>query len=274
MGENSKENVPNNKENDNINQEQEPVLPEMQPTIINTPEPLEKDFINIIEDISTNKQQTLNIKSPKSSLTLCASKNIFALPKTNTSPLRPLPSTSHNATTSRFFNTPCTIEIPTLFQLCITQLNKSSISLSAYTIPKTNQQTENAEANSADLSTPDSLTSAPPSYSFVLRQMDLRRRPRLLGTFIPSPSFIAKPPPPTYATAFDIYVDNPIPPPPRIYNYGFTSMPVICPECGYTGMIVCTAAVQVDLQAIDLGRVLRESSPRSVGTARSMPSCC
>ncbi|XP_013141912.1 PREDICTED: uncharacterized protein LOC106105955 [Papilio polytes] len=248
MGENSKEKLPRNKDNDNtdINEDQLPVLiPEAQPTTLNIPAPLENVSSNIPEETTTNKQQPLSIKSPKSSLTLCVSKNIL-LPKTKSNSLiRPLPSTSYSATTSRFLNTPCTMEMPTLFQLCVSQLNKSSISLSAYTNPRVTQASENAEAISADLSTPDSLTSAPPSYSFVLRQMDLRRRPRLLGTFIPSPSFIAKPPPPTYATAFDIYVDNPIPPPPRMYNYGFTSMPVICPECGYTGMSMITARVTV-----------------------------
>ncbi|KAI5639299.1 LITAF-like zinc ribbon domain-containing protein [Phthorimaea operculella] len=91
------------------------------------------------------------------------------------------------------------------------------------------------------LNTPDSLTSAPPSYSFVLRQTAAmaRRRPRHMGTFIPSPSFVTKTPPPNYAQAFDIYVDTPVRHTHRHrvnYTFGFAPMPVICPECGYTGL--------------------------------------
>lgn len=93
-------------------------------------------------------------------------------------------------------------------------------------------------SKSPEISAPDSLTSAPPSYSFVLRQMNAHRRPRFMGTFIPSPSFILHTPPPNYAQAFDIYMDNPIPQtqPPRSYNFGFHPMVAMCPECGFTGV--------------------------------------
>ncbi|KAJ0169709.1 hypothetical protein K1T71_014894 [Dendrolimus kikuchii] len=71
------------------------------------------------------------------------------------------------------------------------------------------------------------------------------RRPRLMGTFIPSPSFVQHTPLPNYATAFDIYVDNPIAPPPptRVYAFGFTSMPVVCHECGFTGKTVIRSKI-------------------------------
>ncbi|XP_011553630.3 uncharacterized protein LOC105385022 [Plutella xylostella] len=107
-----------------------------------------------------------------------------------------------------------------------------------------NSRIRRSMEKSPELSAPDSLTSAPPSYSFVLRQMAARaRRPRLMGTFIPSPSFITHTPPPNYANAFDIYVDNPPPPPVRVYTYGFTPQLVICPDCGYTGMTVIKAKI-------------------------------
>lgn len=101
------------------------------------------------------------------------------------------------------------------------------------------------ETLTPDLSAPSSLTSAPPSYSFVLRQMNARRRPRFMGTFIPSPSFIQHTPPPNYAQAFDIYVDNPLPQaqPPRTFNFGFHPMVAMCPECGYTGVTTVNSKV-------------------------------
>ncbi|KAG6462383.1 hypothetical protein O3G_MSEX013222 [Manduca sexta] len=132
----------------------------------------------------------------------------------------------------------------TLFLQALSKLNESSISIAIInhiksTQPSVTSKIINTEKKAAYLSPPDSLTSAPPSYSFVLRQMAARRRPRLMGTFIPSPSFVQHTPPPTYATAFDIYVDNSIPPPPpRTYSLGFASMPVLCPECGFTGMTI------------------------------------
>ncbi|CAK1592329.1 unnamed protein product [Parnassius mnemosyne] len=196
-----------------------------------------------------------NLCSPSSSLSLSFSNKKFSSSVPTTS--QPLRISLHDAS-SVLQNTPNkSIKLPTLFQLCLSKLNESSISIStfkniyavrSYFEAPSKQITckiDNVRETSAGLCTPNSLTSAPPSYSFVLRQMNLRRRPRFMGTFIPSPSFILRPPPPNYATAFDVYVDSPIPPPPIVYNYGFTSMPVICPECGYAGMSMITSRVTV-----------------------------
>lgn len=136
---------------------------------------------------------------------------------------------------------PC--QPPTLFIQALSKLNESSISLAVISKLKSSPL-GNGPLQSGEITPPDSLASAPPSYSFVLRQMAARRRPRLMGTFIPSPSFVQHTPPPNYATAFDIYVDNPAPPPPtRVYNFGFASMPTVCPECGYAGMTVVTTKI-------------------------------
>ncbi|CAB3240941.1 unnamed protein product [Arctia plantaginis] len=116
----------------------------------------------------------------------------------------------------------------TLFLQALSKLNESSLNFSLLNYLQSNLGKITWQAG--DITPPDSLTSAPPSYSFVLRQMAARRRPRLMGTFIPSPSFVQHTPPPTYATAFDIYIDPGPPPPPRVYTFGFTSMPVVCPE--------------------------------------------
>ncbi|XP_028160977.1 uncharacterized protein LOC114353259 [Ostrinia furnacalis] len=140
-----------------------------------------------------------------------------------------------------------------LFLQALSKLNESSLSMAVMNHFKTTQPNTSGQTmgqtywrKSAEISPPDSLASAPPSYSFVLRQMAVRRRPRIVGTFIPSPSFVQHTPPPNYAAAFDIYVDNPIPPPPtRVYNFGFTSMPVVCPDCGYTGMTVVTSKITI-----------------------------
>lgn len=132
---------------------------------------------------------------------------------------------------------------PTLFIQALSKLNESSLSLAVINTLKASPLRD-GQLNSGEITPPDSLTSAPPSYSFVLRQMAARRRPRLMGTFIPSPSFVQHTPPPNYATAFDIYVDNPAPPPPaRVYNFGFTSTLTVCPECGYAGMTVVTTKI-------------------------------
>ncbi|XP_075989945.1 uncharacterized protein LOC142985578 [Anticarsia gemmatalis] len=128
-----------------------------------------------------------------------------------------------------------------LFFQALSKLNENSLNFSMmhYLQSMSNwNKLLNVDLKSGDITPPDSLTSAPPSYSFVLRQMAVRRRPRLMGTFIPSPSFVQHTPPPTYATAFDIYVDPGPPPPPRVYTFRFAPMPVICPECGYAGMTV------------------------------------
>lgn len=131
---------------------------------------------------------------------------------------------------------------PTLFIQALSKLNESSISLAVLNNLKSPLGT--GLLHSGDITPPDSLASAPPSYSFVLRQMAARRRPRLMGTFIPSPSFVQHTPPPNYATAFDIYVDNHVAPPPtRVYNFGFASMPAVCPECGFAGMTVVTTKI-------------------------------
>lgn len=129
-----------------------------------------------------------------------------------------------------------------LFLQALSKLNENTLScvtsqLKLNTVRPNQGSSINNDSKNIAITPPDSLTSAPPSYSFVLRQM-AARRPRLMGTFIPSPSFVQHTPPPNYATAFDIYVDNPIAPPPptRVYVFGFVSMPVACQECGYVGM--------------------------------------
>lgn len=129
----------------------------------------------------------------------------------------------------------------TLFVQALSKLNESSLNFSLLNYLQSNLVKTNWK--DGDITPPDSLTSAPPSYSFVLRQIAARRRPRLMGTFIPSPSFVQHTPPPTYATAFDIYIDPGPPPQPRVYTYGFTSMPVVCPECGYSGMTITTCKI-------------------------------
>ncbi|CAH0688034.1 unnamed protein product [Chilo suppressalis] len=137
-----------------------------------------------------------------------------------------------------------------LFLQALSKLNETSLSKELAKQLNIQQITDNTGRTiniigKKELSTPDSLTSAPPSYSFVLRQMALRRRPRIIGTFVPSPSFVQHTPPPNYAAAFDIYVDTPIPPAPRAYNFGFVSMPVICPECGYAGMTMVISKITI-----------------------------
>lgn len=141
-----------------------------------------------------------------------------------------------------------------LFMQALNKLNENPVSLALLNRVLRSGSMETSDSNqstgkietTADLSAPASLTSAPPSYSFVLRQM-AARRPRLMGTFIPSPSFVQHTPPPDYAAAFDIYVEPAIPPqtPTRVYSFGFTSMPAICPACGYTGMTTVTAKITV-----------------------------
>lgn len=138
---------------------------------------------------------------------------------------------------------PPTNQPQTLFLQALAKLNESSINLAMADKRISNPQFWFNSANYSEITPPDSLTSAPPSYSFVLRQMAVRRRPRLMGTFIPSPSFVQHTPPPNYATAFDIYLDNRLPPPPRVYNFGFTPMTIVCPECGYTGMTVVASKI-------------------------------
>ncbi|XP_038220336.1 uncharacterized protein LOC119838461 [Zerene cesonia] len=182
------------------------------------------------------KDETPNCKSPKAMPLLIFSRPTSLIMHSPTSHPINLLSQSH-------------ISIPnqpqTLFLLALAKLNESSISLTmTNNLHNMSSLLNNQKGYLPELSPPDSLTSAPPSYSFVLRQMTARRRPRLMGTFIPSPSFVQHSPPPNYAAAFDIYVDNAIPPPTtRVYNFGFTPMPVICTECGYTGMTMVRAKV-------------------------------
>ncbi|XP_022832938.1 uncharacterized protein LOC111360880 [Spodoptera litura] len=140
----------------------------------------------------------------------------------------------------------------TLFLQALSKLKESSLTLSVLSNLRLLQPTANGskvlnlDLNSGDITPPDSLTSAPPSYSFVLRQMAVRRRPRFMGTFFPSPSFVLHTPPPTYTTAFDVYIEPALPPPPsRVYTFGYTSMPMVCPECGYTGMTVVTSRITI-----------------------------
>lgn len=132
-----------------------------------------------------------------------------------------------------------------LFLIALNKLNECPPSITGLNRLKSAlHSNENETGHRGDVTAPDSLTSAPPSYSFVLRQMASRRR-RLMGTFIPSPSFVQHTPPPTYATAFDIYVENRVTrTSQRIYNnFGFASMPAVCPECGYTGMTLAISKI-------------------------------
>ncbi|XP_050556924.1 uncharacterized protein LOC118281113 [Spodoptera frugiperda] len=145
-----------------------------------------------------------------------------------------------------------TAQPQTLFLQALSKLKESSLTLSVLSNLRLLQPTANGSKvinlglNSGDITPPDSLTSAPPSYSFVLRQMAIRRRPRFMGTFFPSPSFVLHTPPPTYTTAFDVYIEPALPPPPsRVYTFGYTSMPMVCPECGYTGMTVITSRITI-----------------------------
>lgn len=143
---------------------------------------------------------------------------------------------------------------PSLFMQALSKLNENPVSLALLNKVLRSGGMESSDSpqnpgkfeTTAELSPPASLTSAPPSYSFVLRQM-AARRPRLMGTFIPSPSFVQHTPPPNYAAAFDIYVDPPMPPqnPTRVYSFGFTSMPAVCPECGYTGLTTVIAKITI-----------------------------
>ncbi|KAJ8704882.1 hypothetical protein PYW08_012202 [Mythimna loreyi] len=136
-----------------------------------------------------------------------------------------------------------------LFLQALSKLNESSLTLaviSPFRLQSPSNLSRSYTFMSGDITPPDSLTSAPPTYSFVLRQIAGRRRPRFMGSFFPSPSFVQHTPPPTYTGAFDVYVEPPLPPPPvRTYSLGYNSMPVICPECGYTGMTVIKAHVTV-----------------------------
>uniref|UniRef100_A0A2A4K2J4 Uncharacterized protein n=1 Tax=Heliothis virescens TaxID=7102 RepID=A0A2A4K2J4_HELVI len=121
----------------------------------------------------------------------------------------------------------------------LSKLNDGSLSLSVISLLRPNlNKIFKFDLEAGYITPPDSLTSAPPSYSFVLRQMAVRRRPRFMGTFYPSPSFVPHTPPPTYTTAFDVYIEpaSVAPPPARVYTFGFAPMLIVCPECGYTGM--------------------------------------
>lgn len=149
------------------------------------------------------------------------------------------------------FNLTLPNQPPSLFLQALSKLSESSLNVTILNRMKDNLSkldpkflSHVIDVENAGLHTPDSLTSAPPSYSFVLRQMQTRRRPRLMGTFIPSPSFVQHTPPPNYATAFDLYVENPMPPQPtRVFDFGFTPIPAVCPECGFSGMTVVTSKI-------------------------------
>ncbi|XP_053622638.1 uncharacterized protein LOC128682117 [Plodia interpunctella] len=135
-----------------------------------------------------------------------------------------------------------------LFLQALSKLNEGSIDIAVNSLGKPDSSMSRAivvtnTPKSPELTTPASLGSAPPSYSFVLRQMAVRRRPRMFGAFVPSPSFIQHTPPPTYTASFDIYLDNLPPPPTRVYNFGFAPMLVVCPDCGFTGMTHITTKI-------------------------------
>lgn len=133
----------------------------------------------------------------------------------------------------------------TLFLQALSKLNESSLTLAVINrlkLQSSSNLNKVIKIESGEITPPDSLSSAPPTYSFVLRQLAVRRRPRFMGTFFPSPSFVQHAPPPTYTGAFDVYIEPALPPAPaRVYTFGFTSMPIVCPECGYTGMTVISS---------------------------------
>ncbi|CAH2083460.1 unnamed protein product [Euphydryas editha] len=208
---------------------------------------ISKEIISQRLDINTNPDSMYNnndkdIKSTstKSSIPLL----LFA--RSTQQPLR----ISSNLSSPTSVNIPETTQPLTLFLQALAKLSESSLSLAVRNnlLPEYSLGIKNnnkiIDMNSIELSPPDSLTSAPPSYSFVLRQMAARRRRRLMGTFIPSPSFVQHTPPPNYAAAFDIYVDSPLPAPPtRNYNFGFTPIPIVCPECGYAGISMVASKI-------------------------------
>ncbi|XP_047522285.1 uncharacterized protein LOC125061113 [Pieris napi] len=214
---------------------------------------------NTVDFTSTETEQTMShilpnrnveilpiSKQPTTSIPLL----IFSRP-TSLVMQNPVALSFNNSINIKTITTPETIsnQPQTLFLLTLAKLNESSISLAFVNNRKISDLLSNTlkkenQSNLPELTPPDSITSAPPSYSFVLRQINARRRPRLMGTFIPSPSFITHPPPPNYAAAFDIYMDSTLPTPTtRVYHFGFTSMPVICTECGYTGMTMVRTKV-------------------------------
>lgn len=204
---------------------------------------ISKEIISQRLDI-TNPDETCNnndlkLNSGKSSLPLLIFKRPIQQPLQISSSL-PSPASVNILETTQPL---------TLFLQALAKLSESSTSLALknllpeYNLGITNDN-KRINMNAIELSPPDSLTSAPPSYSFVLRQMAARRRRRLMGTFIPSPSFVQHTPPPNYAAAFDIYVDSPIPAlPARNYNFGFTPIPIVCPECGYAGISVVASKI-------------------------------
>lgn len=189
---------------------------------------------------------------------LISAPSSLVLPATHTTRTRSCnfniqsPITSQPLMSPHSLRKPCSTETrpPSLFlQALRTLTTNSSMNVTVLNnlIAKSQYlslQNDKGRSRFGDLSPPDSLNSAPPSYSYVLRQMAVRRRPRLMGTFIPSPSFIPHVPPPNYNAAFDIYVDNTLPTPPtRVRRFGFASVPTVCPECGYTGMTVVTSKI-------------------------------
>lgn len=214
-------------------------------------------------NVSTNTIKTTSIceidenstftNQPQTCLNSCISqKQLFFNQKKLTTQILKI---SSNLPSPVSVNIPFPTKPQPLFLLALSKLNENSLNLAIGSKSNISQldyfnrkinAINHIQTESSELTPPGSLTSAPPSYSFVLRQMAVRRRPRLMGTFIPSPSFVQHTPPPNYATAFDIYVDNPIPPPPpRVYNFGFTPLPIVCPECGFTGMTMTTSKITV-----------------------------
>lgn len=200
-----------------VREENEKVPPSQKPINVTTPE------AQSLKSSNFNQART-----PGRPLTIQAS---------SITPIMTQPRAQSNLTLSQHSALEPNRPLP-LFLQALTKLNENSLNLAGLT------QNKAANLNYGNVTPPSSLGNAPPSYSFVLRQMAGRRRPRLMGTFIPSPSFVQHTPPPNYATAFDIYMD-PLtqPPPARVYHYGFTSTPMVCPECGYAGMTVITSKV-------------------------------
>lgn len=219
-----------------------------------------RDKSSCLKGINMERRTQGNVESPISfcvarvaSSTLSYSRNnsylssytpLLSRPSTQ-SPISTQPRLSELISPATAFRT----QPPSLFIQALTKLNESSLTVSVINHLRILQSNTNLSKvvnlgfKSGEITPPDSLASAPPSYSFVLRQMAVRRRPRLMGTFIPSPSFVQHTPPPTYTTAFDVYIEPVPPPPPRVYTFGFASMPIVCPECGYTGMTVVTCKI-------------------------------
>lgn len=194
----------------------------------------------VSHDLNSSTPEPPNPFNDASNISLPTNNNVPSVSLSRSIQTRIASDSPNTSTTKTRINQP-----QSLFIQALTKLNEDSVKFTVINIIKTQQEMAKMALNDDQhtLSAPDSLMSAPPSYSFVLRQIAARPRTRFMGTFIPSPSFIQHTPPPNYASAFDVYVDNPMPRPSRIYNFGFSPMFVSCPECGYTGMSIAISQI-------------------------------